>query len=81
MEMAEASYSLKFVSHVSFQEVLDRRWNNKISPNFSTFKVLNKLGAWVICEPKFAGSREICEFWKNVNLTHVIQVHVIFQYT
>ena len=25
-------------------------------------------GAWVICEPRFTGSREICELWKNVNL-------------
>ena len=25
------------------------------------------LGAWVICEPRFAGSREICELLTNVN--------------
>ena len=25
-------------------------------------------GAWVICEPRFTGSREICELWKSVNL-------------
>ena len=24
--------------------------------------------AWVICEPRFTGSREICELWENVNL-------------
>ena len=32
---------------------------------FNIFKIL---GAWVICEPRFTGSREICELWKNVNL-------------
>ena len=42
MEMAEASYSLSFVSHASFQEVLEKRWYNSpnISSNCSTTKVL-----------------------------------------
>ena len=40
MEMAEASYSLTFVSHVSFQEALEKRWYNEIQPNCSTVKVL-----------------------------------------
>ena len=30
--------------------------------------MLKHVGAWVICEPRFTGSREICELWKNVNL-------------
>ena len=25
------------------------------------------MGAWVICEPWFTGTREICELWKNRN--------------
>ena len=37
-------------------------------------------GAWVICEPRFKGSREICELCKNVNLkvhkNHVNLVHI-----
>ena len=24
-------------------------------------------GAWVICEPWFTGSRDLCELWKYVN--------------
>ena len=26
------------------------------------------MGAWVICESRFTGSRELCELWENVNL-------------
>ena len=25
------------------------------------------MGAWVICEPWFTGSRDFCELWKYVN--------------
>ncbi len=28
---------------------------------------LKKIGAWVICEPWFTGSRYFCELWKYVN--------------
>jgi hypothetical protein len=41
MEMAEASYSLSFVSHASFQEELEKRWYKEISPNSSTMKVFH----------------------------------------
>ena len=27
----------------------------------------NFCGAWVICEPWFTGSRDLCELWKYVN--------------
>ena len=40
MQMSESGYSLNFVSHPSFQEVLEKRWYNQISPNCSTFKVI-----------------------------------------
>ncbi len=29
---------------------------------------LRLMSTWVICEPRFIGSREICELCKNVNL-------------
>ncbi len=31
------------------------------------------MGAWVICEPRFNGSREISGLWKNVNPN---QIHI-----
>ena len=30
-------------------------------------KLSKHFGAWVICEPWFIGSRDLCELWKYVN--------------
>jgi hypothetical protein len=35
--------------------------------NWKDFILGKKIGAWVICEPRFTSSREICELWENVN--------------
>jgi hypothetical protein len=48
MEIAEASYSLNFISHSSFQDVLDKKWYNNISPYYSKFKVNDQSNLYAI---------------------------------
>ena len=42
---------------------------NSLSNAFCQISFVAKFfGAWLICEPRFTGSCEICEHWENVNL-------------
>ena len=51
--------------HVILRNI--KEWMNCIQELYKS----NFFGAWVICEPWFTGSREICELWKIVNLKKV----------
>ncbi len=42
-------------------------WCNNRFFNCSKCIYLISKGAWVICEPWFTGSRDLCELWKYVN--------------
>ena len=52
-----------FCLQINFSRISSKKRISNRLVNKSQFKIL----AWVICEPWFTGSRDLCELWKYVN--------------